>query len=72
MRELRVNDNEYKLLYYRTSSNRNGVAIAVAERFPNKISRVQQISDRLIAVKIHKVMKAMQVVICLSRWMQYQ
>lgn len=41
----------HKLLYYGTSNDRNGVAIAVAEEFPVKFSLVERISGRLMAVE---------------------
>jgi hypothetical protein len=42
----------YKLLYYGTRSDRNGVAIAVAEDLRDKITQVERLTDRLMAVSI--------------------
>lgn len=60
--------NKLVMGYYGTSIERNGVAIAVAERFRHKISFVVQISDRLMAVKIYAGNKSMHMVtVCVSQ-----
>lgn len=43
--------DDYKLLYTGTSNKRNDVAIAVAERFRDRIALVERISDRQMAIK---------------------
>lgn len=57
--------DDCKLLYFAsngTSNERNGVATAVAERFRDRISLVEQVSDCLMAIRIHISNKAMNVV----------
>ena len=51
-----------QLLYHGISNDRNGVAIAVSERFRDKISLVERKSDRLMSVRIYAGSKTMLVI----------
>ncbi|KFD54743.1 hypothetical protein M513_04443 [Trichuris suis] len=42
----------YKLLYYGTQSGKNGVTVALAEHLREKITAIDRISDRLMAVRL--------------------
>ncbi|VDM82608.1 unnamed protein product, partial [Strongylus vulgaris] len=44
--------SDHKPLYNGTSSSRNGVGVAVSESPRNKIAAVDQLSDRLMSIKI--------------------
>lgn len=46
----------------RNIEHRNGMATVVAERFSDKISFIERLSDRLMAAKIHVGSKATHVV----------
>lgn len=42
----------YKLIYYGTSTKRNGVAIALVGHLATRVIEVQRISDRIMAIRI--------------------
>lgn len=52
-----ISDDYKALLYNCASTKRKGVAIVVAERFREKISFVERIRDRLMAIKIMLAIK---------------
>jgi len=52
----------YKLLYHGTRNGRNGIAVVIAEHLRDKITLVERLSDRLLAIKIDTGKKILRVV----------
>lgn len=59
MKSREVSDG-HKLSYYGTWGDRNGMAVAVAERLPENISLFKRTNDWLLDVKNHENSKVMR------------
>lgn len=60
-KSLEISDG-YRLLYNGTRNKQNGLAIAVAESLRGRISLVERVSERLMAMKNHDRNKALNVI----------
>ncbi|XP_063381235.1 craniofacial development protein 2-like [Cydia fagiglandana] len=60
----RLIGNGYKLIYYGTTSGKNGVGIILSEKLTQRLVGVERVTDRLMAVKIALENQPVMNIIC--------